>query len=606
MQEEENTAPIVLRQTTLSLVLIGLGVVLLIIWQTYQVSKSTVLSSLKETGEERLNLYVGTLQSALERYRYLPFILSKNQDIQDVLLERGSHQKVNSYLQSVNQQAGSAALFVMAADGETICSSNWQQPLSFVGKNYGFRPYFKEAMDGHPSGFFAIGVTTGRPGYFMSSPIYSSGNDKPTGVAVVKVDLDPLQGSWRQGGEVVLVGDKNGVIFLSSVPDYKYRSLEPINDQIRARIRDEKQYHEIDIQPLELRHQKRFGTEMISIDGINYLLGKRAIRAMDWNMYYLSPMKDGVGKIYGAVFIGAAATLCCLVFLLYFRERRLKRISNRKAKTAETLRRMNERLQLEIEEHSRTEKELRDTQQEVLQAGKLAALGQMSAAISHELNQPIAAIRTYVAGGKKFIEQKNEQRILQNLDMIDDLTSHMGSITSQLKTFARKSEGVVELVNLQDRISRVKFLLDAQIELESVDLELDICTTPVIIGGDPVRIDQVLVNLIRNSIDAMKKSREKRLIISLSSTEKQAVLKVVDTGHGIQGADMDRLFEPFFTTKDVGDGVGLGLSISYGIVTDLGGTIRAQNESGSGAAFVVCLPLIKETECDRCEKADEP
>lgn len=576
-------------QSTLPLVLIGLTVAMLAVWQIYQLNRSAVLSSLRQTGEERLNLYAGTLRGALEKYSYLPFILAKNQDIQDVLQERDYRDLVNRYLYAINKQAGAAVLFVMDKTGTTICSSNWQEQLSFVGKNYGFRPYFKDAMRGRSTGFFAIGVTTGLPGYFMSSPIYGPTLDEVIGVAVVKVDLAPLQNSWLEGGEIVLVGDKNGIIFLSSTAQYKYRSFETLTGETVARIRTEKQYHGIDIQLLHFKSLPIFAKDAISIAGAGYLLGSRKLTGLDWRIYYLSPLAEARSRIYGTVIIAAVTAFFLLVLLLYFRERRFKRISNRKARAAETLRRINERLQLEIKEHNRTDQELRDTQQEVIQAGKLAALGQMSAAISHELNQPIAAIRTYAASSRKLFEQGREQMVLQNMDIISDLTEHMGSITSQLKTFARKSEGIIEPVNLQDRITRVRFLLETQISLAGVGVNMDLCKPQMVVAADPVRIDQVLVNLIRNGIDAMKESKEKQLGIFLTPQGEHVELKISDSGHGIEEQYRDHLFEPFFTTKDVGDGVGLGLSISYGIITDLGGTIRMENNGDGGTSFIIRL-----------------
>ncbi len=571
-------------------ILIGLIVALLFVWQVYQLSKSVVLSSLRETGEERLNLYAGTLRGALEKYSYLPFVLAKNHDIQNVLQGRGDDEEVNKYLGVVNKQAGSAALYIMNPKGATLCSSNWQEDLSFVGKNYGFRPYFKDAMKGQASGFFAIGVTTSRPGYFISSPIYNLAGDAVIGVAVVKIDLTPLEKSWMEGGEMVLVGDKNTIIFLSSLPQYKYKSLEVLNPETRVKIKEEKQYHGIDIQPLGFKKSQLLAEDVINLSGSTYLLSSRELSKRKWHIYYLASLTEARKLIFGTVIIAAVSLFLILLLSLYLRERRLKRIFNRKARHAEKLSKINKRLQLEIKEHSRTEQELRATQQEVIQAGKLAALGQMSAVVSHELNQPIAAIRTYAASCRKFFEKDKKQMVLQNLAIISDLTEHMGSITSQLKTFARKSDGVVEPVNVQDRIARVQFMLENRIRPTGVVVNMDLCESPIIVLADPVKIDQVLINLIRNGIDAMEDTDVKQLDIRLTAEVTEAELSIADSGHGIDLEAMEKLFEPFFTTKDAGDGLGLGLSISHTIISEIGGSIRATGNSYGGATFIVRFP----------------
>ncbi len=572
-------------------ILIALAVALFFVWQVYQLSKSVLLSSMRETSEARLNLYAGTVRGALEKYSYLPLVLAKNHDIQNVLQGPGDVRQVNRYLTVVNKQAGSAVLFIMNPDGVTLCSSNWHEKLSFVGRNYGFRPYFKDAMGGMTSGFFAIGVTTSRPGYFISAPIYNYSGSTVAGVAVVKIDLTPLERSWLEGGEMVLVGDKNGVLFLSSLPQYKYKSLERLDAETIETIKEEKQYHTIDIQPLEFKKSNLFADDVISLSGASYLLSSRELPKLKWRIYYLASLVEAQKILFGTVIIAAVTLFLILLLSLYFRERRLKRISNRRASHAQKLAKINKRLQREIKEHSRTEQELRETQQEVIQAGKLAALGQMSTVVSHELNQPIAAIRTYAASCRKFFEKDNKQMVLQNLDIIKDLTEHMGSITSQLKAFARKSGCVAEPVPLQDRISRVQFMLENQICPAGVFVNMDLCEQEVIVMTDPVKIDQILVNLIRNSIDAMKNTDKKQLDIHLSINGPEAELRIADSGHGIDPTSMEHLFEPFFTTKDAGDGLGLGLSITFRIIKEIGGSIQATENHFGGATFIVRLPL---------------
>ena len=176
------------------------------------------------------------------------------------------------------------------------------------------------------------------------------------------------------------------------------------------------------------------------------------------------------------------------------------------------------------------------------------------------------------------------------MDIISDLTEHMGSITSQLKTFARKSDGEIEPVNMKDRITRVQFLLENQIRPAEITVKIDLCEREVFVLADPVKIDQVLINLIRNAVDSMTKTSKKQLDIRLTSNTHTAELTISDSGHGIDPKSMEQLFEPFFTTKDSGEGLGLGLSISTRIINEISGTIRATTNEYGGATFIVRLP----------------
>ncbi len=572
------------------LVGIGLAFAFAAIWQAYTISERTALSDLRKTSEERLNLYAGTLAGALEKFRYLPYVLARNKDIVGLFEKRTPVAQVNRYLEAVNAQAGSDVLFVMDHEGTTVASSNSRQSLSFIGKNYGFRPYFKDAISGKPGGFFAIGVTTGIPGYFMSSPIRSNG--KVVGVAVVKVDLNPLQLDWKEGGETVFASDSNGVIFLSSRSDWKYRSLNPLTEDVQKSIRAGKQYHGVDLKPLIVGQDELSTPDTIKIDKTPFLIRTRDLPSLGWRIQFLSPLRAVQEQVFVITAMTTISAFLLIAVLLYLRERRLKQLSRRQAREAETFRDLNTQLRDEINERRRTEQELRDMQDDLIQAGKLAALGQMSAAIAHELNQPLAAIRTFVASSTKYAERGSTGQVIENLGTVAGLTERMSVITSQLKTFARKSDGKIEDVDFEDSLKHALMLLEGQIKQEGVELDLDISPGPLLVAGDSVRLEQVLVNLVRNGLDAMQNSQHRCLSIGLRRKDRTVEFSISDTGHGIDETLMGQLFDPFFTTKEVGEGVGLGLSISYGIIADMGGSIRSANNPGGGATFTISLKLI--------------
>ena len=572
----------------------AIAVALLTSWQTYRITERSALDAARAISEERLALYTSTLQGVIEKYRYLSFVLALNKDIIGLLDGRQHADTVNPHLETVNREAGAAALFIMDTRGDTIASSNWREALSFVGNNYAFRPYFQRAASGETGEFFAIGVTTGLPGYFMSAPIRSG--ERITGVAVVKVDLGRLEKEWANGGETVLVSDGNDVVFLSSRADWKYQSLRPLAPEAMARIRARKQYYGVGLKALGIGPAREGVDDALTIDGEAFLTRSRSLTQPGWRIHFLSPLEPIRRHLLGVLLITVVSAVLLLTLALYLRERRARQQARAHAREAQALRRFSAQLQTEIEERRRTETELRTTQAELIQAGKLAALGQMSAAIAHELNQPIGAIRTFTASAQRFLELGRHDDLRKNLGAVSELTARMAAITRGLKTFARKSEGHNQAVSLNEPIAAALALLEGQIRIAATEVHLELATPAPQISGDPVRIEQVLINLINNALDAMRDSPVRHLTISLTQDAEAAQISIRDTGHGISSAHLALLFDPFFTTKEVGEGVGLGLSISYGIVADMGGTVRAGNNAdGNGATFTIRLPLLANT-----------
>ena len=566
-----------------------------LVWQVTRLTHEVALESLIDTGGERLTLYAGTLRGALSRYAYLPYVLAHNEAVQE-LLDRGvSAERVNHSLEDLNREAGSDALYVMDASGKTLASSNWREPLSFVGKNYGFRPYFIDAQQGLEGRYFAIGVTTGFPGFFMSHPVYRK--DRFVGGAVAKVDLDPLQDDWREGGETVLVSDSNGVLFLSSRDDWKYSTLTPLGNAQRTHIRAGRQYanQPLELSPLQTVQTLGDGQRIVHAEGVSYLMLSRPLVGLGWELHHLAPMTLVQERTQAVAVIGTATVLLALVLVMYARERRQKQLSRRKVKDAEALRELNLRLQEEIDERDRAEKALLDAQTELVQSSKLAALGQMATGIVHELNQPISAMRTYAASGRLLLEREEPDKVRESFASVERITDHMASITAQLKTFAYKAPKLRKPVVVQECLDGALAMTDPLLSETEVSLHKQIPEEPVVIGGDRGRIEQVLVNLVRNAVDAMRGSSKRELRIQILVQEQEAEIIFEDSGTGIEEKNLEELFNPFFTTKEVGEGLGLGLSISYRIVTDLGGTIHAMNNPDQGARFIVRLPLLKNT-----------
>lgn len=554
---------------------------------TSVLARNAKISELRKTADERLQLYRSTIRHALDKYGYLPYLLSQKQEIIKTVTDKSEAELVNQFLANVSEKSGSTAIFIVDRIGDTVAASNWNMATSFIGQNYGYRPYFKDAMEGKRGGFYAIGATTGIPGYFMSHPLRDRG--EIVGAIVIKVDLAGLQKDWWDGGETVFVTDKNGVIFLSSSEPWKYRTTVPLTPDGLKKIRSGKQYRSAELAALKMKSGVVAGSEWIDIAGEKFLWTNVLLPDLEWRLHYLVPWQAIEERVNGVASFFLATAVLFVLGGLFVRERRLKKISQREARETEKIRNINAKLKIEIEERRKAEIDLRRTQNELVQAGKMAALGQMAAAIVHELNQPISAARMSIASCKLMLQRQQTDELDQTLTAMLEMTDRMAAITRQLKGFSRKSPLQMKKVNILQSVQSAIDLLKYTISDADCILDVETVDEPHWVIGDPLRLEQVFVNLIRNGLDAMQNQDEKKIAITTCTKDEGIEVAVADSGPGIDTDAMDRLFEPFFTTKESGGGLGLGLSISYGIMKEMNGEIRAQNGAHGGAVFTLIM-----------------
>ncbi len=337
-------------------------------------------------------------------------------------------------------------------------------------------------------------------------------------------------------------------------------------------------------------------------DGGRFLYQAMTLPEYGWTIHRLTGLDAIMADQRDGGLIGGALSALIIFLVLYLIQRHRAYLAARETgsllktevqRTTRELRETNASLQNEIDERRRTEVRLRETQNELLQAGKLAALGQMSAAIAHEINQPLAAIRTFVASTKIFLERGDVGQASGNLGTINKLAERMAIITSHLKTFARKSDPAHPLpVRVAQAIDDALLLTDSQIKSAGAQVEKINECPDALIGGYSVQIEQVMINLISNALDAVASTPMPLITIRVWSLDQAVFISVADNGPGIPPELKDRIFEPFVTTKPVGKGLGLGLSISYGIVQDFHGHIRSRNRPNGGAEFVIELPRL--------------
>lgn len=237
---------------------------------------------------------------------------------------------------------------------------------------------------------------------------------------------------------------------------------------------------------------------------------------------------------------------------------------------------------------------LSETQSELVQAGKLAALGQLSAGIAHELNQPLAAIRSRAHSAEVLLDRQKEQGVRDNLTSISSLAMRMASKINHLKTLARKPSSKTSVVELGAVVADSLDILQSRIAKEGVDVVNQLPGSEIFVKGGAIRLEQVLLNIIGNALDSMLHVKQRQLTISADQDRDQVVMRIADTGSGIDQSIVGQVFDPFFTTKDVGEGLGLGLSISYNIIKDLGGSIRVKSQPEEGTTFLISLNRASE------------
>lgn len=578
-----------------------------------------------DNAQHRLDLYESALTSTLTRYDYLPKLISLNPTT--VLLLRNPDSSelagmLNRYLAEVNASAHASAIYVIDLDGKTIAASNWNHPNSFVGENYSYRPYFVDALRTGSGRFYGLGTVSRTPGYYYATQIHDADGTK-VGVVVIKIDLDTIEAMWQRSPETLIVVDSNGVVFLTSFAAWKYRTLKPLSLAARKRIENTRQYEVAGgLEPVGLVEARRLDDHATlqtiarklappSRAGLSFepefIAVTQPVPGTNWQiMSFSDTYSVRQASRSAALLAGFGFALAAIGFLYLMQRRRIvaqqlamratlkqmnDELERKVLRRTEALTKANRNLRNEVTGHRRTEQQLKATVEELVQAGKLALLGQMAASVTHELNQPLVALRMLSDNAIQFLKIGRHDNGIDNLHSIVRLIERMSSITSQLRRFAYQSPAFLGAVEIDRVIANALSLMDLRIRREAVMVVREPATTGLCVVADPNRLEQVLVNLFANALDAMVSSATRTLSIRVIEEADGVAIVVSDSGPGIGSENLDHIFEPFFTTKKQGVGLGLGLAISQGIVRDMAGTLRGGNGANGGAEFHLHLHI---------------
>ncbi|OIQ04897.1 MAG: two-component system sensor histidine kinase [Rhodobacteraceae bacterium CG2_30_10_405] len=528
----------------------------------------------RNKAELRLALYSGNLVSELQRTAVVPLLLARDPELIGALTS-GNYSRTSARLISFQAEIGAASIQLLDGDGRTVGATN----RNLLGTSLRGTPGFVDALRQNDTVFTAARREVG--GYDFTYSRSVRAENRVLGVVVVAVDLVKYERAWAGLQDVVLVADSAGVVILAT--ELRWRGL-PLDEALAAR----------DV-PSALRRALQATTDWARNPPDAYVRGEAVMQTearvpfRGWRIVTFTAYNSVREQVNGVLALEIMGFAILLAMTFYLLSRRAWSQSMSFQRESAELRLLNARLQREIAEREKVQKDLAVAELTLAQSSKLAALGEMSAAVSHELNQPLAAMKTYLAGARLLLQRKRPDEALSSFQRIDDLIDRMAAITRQLKSYARKGGEAFEPVDLRTCVSSALAMMEPQLKLRVVRITRALPRAPVMVMADRIRLEQVIINLLRNALDATRDAPEPQIDLMLSTGE-TATLTVRDNGHGI--ADLVNLFEPFYTTKKAGEGVGLGLAISSGIVTDLGGRLTAHNATGGGAVFEMQLPLV--------------
>ena len=567
------------------------------------------LSDLSEEAARAAPLARAVLASEIGRQRSVPLILSRDSDISEVLAvpDADALGRTNERLAQLAEETGASVIYLIDDAGDTVAASNHAQADSFVGNNYAFRDYFQRALSQGAGEQYGLGTVSRRPGLYLSRRV-DGADGRALGVVVVKVELDSVEQAWAASGRPTFVDDGRGIVLATSVPDWRFRALRPLTPEEAEAIRHSIQFSDAGLQPLDMTGMAGTADDgLVTVDAgggmeahVEATLPLQGSPA-GWRIHVLVPAAAALAQSQ-LYWRGITALALALAFgtLLFLHRRAAERRADM-ARTAAVLERRvtertaelsaaNLRLETEIAEREAVEARVLRLRDDLAQANRLASLGQITAGVAHEINQPLAAIRTFAENSGTLLDRGDTARTRANLYTITGLADRIGDITGTLRNFARRQTGLRQVMDVAEPIDGAVMMLRSRMNRQGVRLERQTPSVPALVDGNKTRLEQVFVNLLRNALDAM--DEDGTIAIRTSVSEDSVRVAIEDTGPGLSPDMVERLFTPFSTTRQ--NGLGLGLVITADILRDLGGGISAGNASSGGACMTITLPRAAE------------
>lgn len=565
-----------------------------------EIGRSRAIAGTQARAEDAGTLALAILRGELEKQRALPVILARDPDVRQALAG-GSRHGLDLKLEIIAREARAAVIYLLGPDGVAIAASNWNEPTSFVGSDYSFRDYFRGAVATGSAEQFALGTVSQRPGLYITRRIEEAGQS--LGVIVVKVEFDRVEADWRALGGETYVVDRRGVVLLATIEDWRFRVEAPLDPVTAAAIRDSLQFGAAPLTLLPLRPQGELVQGLSPLSG-RYVQMRQPVPTTDWALEVLLPVDavitSGRSQSQALVALVLMPGAALAAFALRRRQHNLARreadarakaeLEERVAERTAELAGANQRLVAEMAKRTRAQERLSNVREELAKANRLATLGQITAGVAHEVNQPLAALRTYAENARAFLKRSDAAEADGALVRIVSLTDRIGAITEALRGFARRGKGPLVPVPVASVIEGALTLLEGPLRQAGVTPVVTAPPESVLVTARPIELEQVLVNLLRNATEALLEGGDRgepALAITVTPRGDRVEVTITDRGPGLSQEALAQLFTPFSTTKP--KGLGLGLVISQDMVTSFGGTLTARSRPGDGASFVIDL-----------------
>jgi len=535
-----------------------------------------------------LKLAVEGLRAALDRYAPLPALIAERPELAALLHnpnDKDLAAAVNEDLRQTAATVKASDVYLMDISGRTIAAATYREPGTYLGRNFSYQTYFTQALNGDLSSFSIHGTTTGERGYFYAAPVEVG--ERIVGVLAIKFNIAAFESIWRGADSEFMVTDRNDFIFMSSRPDWHFRALRPLSDATLKQIAQNMQYpiDRIDLLPVSATPLNADAQQvMMGATQESYVLSSQRLTDMDWTMASFSPTRPATLSALNTLVIAGLTVLLALAAVLAYLLKQTRQ-AEAFAREQEAKRLLETAVADRTADLQTALADLRQTQTDLIQAGKLSALGQMSAALSHEFNQPLAAVKSYADNANAFLDRDRPDQARDNIARISKMADRMATISGHLRNFARRPQQATGPLLLNAVVQDALAVIDMRLASGGGQVAYTPPQTEVWVNGGHVRLQQVIVNLVNNALDAMEGQRDPVVFMDISGT----ALHVRDTGPGIEADTVAHIFDPFFTTKPPGKGLGLGLSISYNIVSDFGGVLSVANHPDGGAVFTVSL-----------------
>lgn len=564
-------------------------------------SRQSALGQAREQASRRAALEAGALVADVDKFRTLPFVLVELPDVAGALDagDGAATTRLNETLAQLARQTGATVFYAVDRAGRSRAASNAGQSDSFVGYDFRFRPYFVNAMRAGRSEYFAKGSVTGRPGLFLSRRADAGG--RPIGVVVVKIEFDRIERLWRSAAQSVMVVNGDGIIVIATDPARRLQTVAPLTPARRADLARSGQFGDEPLRDAGLRFADGFATDAA---GRRFIAIEQQLPVLGWRHVHLErtqPILAAADARTRLATLTLALVLAGLIALIRWsagrrRNAELARLALEAEVTRRTaeLTQSNLQLRRESEERILADRRYRAAREELAQANRLGSIGTITTSVAHEVNQPLAAIRTASENGLKLLQRGRTEEAAANLSLIVGLTQRIGSITGELLSYARRGRGQRKPVPVDQILDGALMLVSESFRRAGVTLEVAREPDLPIIRVARIRIEQVLVNLLQNALEAVAGGSEPMVRLSAAADGQAVRFIVSDNGPGIAEALSEAIFQPFYTGKPAGTGLGLG--ISREIVLDHRGTLSVYSSDLGGAEFTVTLPLGAEPE----------